>query len=98
MMVRQTVWVFVASGASFPGGIFSDEGSAVRWIASNGLSGVLTEYPVGLGVLDWALEAGHFRATKIEKLRDPSFVGRFTTAAQAHSHFDRGVATHAEKD
>jgi hypothetical protein len=49
------VYVFNGSKASFPSGVFADRDSAIAWISENKLSGTLTEYPVGIGVYDWAI-------------------------------------------
>ncbi|WP_165251068.1 DUF7710 domain-containing protein [Paludisphaera soli] len=57
----ETVWVFMGEGASHPAGVFADEGSARLWIRNHGLTGILTEYPLGRGVYDYAIERGWFR-------------------------------------
>ena len=82
------VWIFVAAGASFPSAVFRELESAEEWIERNKLTGVLTEYPVGIAVYDWAVATGLFRP-KPSKRIDSAFIGRFSTAAARHSHFDK---------
>jgi hypothetical protein len=91
-MAESTVWVFVAPEATFPSGVFGSLEQADQWIAKNQLSGVLTEYPVGVGVYDWAVTRGVF-TPRPGKVIDAAFVGRFTSAAMLHFHYEDGVRT-----
>ena len=50
-----SVWVFVGEGASLPSGVFASSEAAALWIARHGLTGLLTEYPLGEGAYDWAV-------------------------------------------
>ncbi|CAK15314.1 hypothetical protein PSEEN2510 [Pseudomonas entomophila L48] len=50
---------------------------------------MLTQYPVGISVYEWAIENGHFHV-KREKEKSPAFIQKFSSAAQAHFHFERG--------
>lgn len=84
------VLIFVAPKATFPSGVFASLVDADSWIAKHGLSGVLTEYPVGQGVFDWAVANGKFRP-KPNKEVNASFIGQFTTAAMTHYHYENGV-------
>jgi hypothetical protein len=84
-----SVWVFVAEGATLPSGVFRDKKSAQAWIEKHSLSGVLTEYPLDVGIFDWAISNGFFK-TKHASQETPSFIGRFTSAYLRHSHFDKG--------
>lgn len=59
------------------------------WISKHKLSGVLTQYPLGMGVYDWATENGLFNPSK-EHGASPSFIQQFTCAAQEHYHFEDG--------
>jgi len=57
------------------------------------LSGVLTAYPVDVGVMDWAIERNFFNVEKANnavKLKDPEFIASFTTASQEHFHYSDG--------
>lgn len=88
-----TVWVFHGDGGRFAGGVFATEAVAIEWIGSNRLSGVLTEYPLDVGVFEWALSEGlvNLRADKLALKRDdPRFIGCFTSASQRHIHFESG--------
>jgi hypothetical protein len=62
---------------------------AEDWIAQNRLSGVLTLYPVDVGVYEWAIERGLFTPKK-EHESEPKFIGSFTTASQEHYHYEDG--------
>jgi hypothetical protein len=84
------VWLFHGEGAAFAGGVFSTRASAEGWIRDRRLSGILTAYPVDVGVYDWAVAAGHFHP-RHEKHSTPAFVGWFTSAAQEHYHYVDGA-------
>lgn len=84
-----SVWVFNGQGGQFPGGVFRTSDEAKAWIRKYRLSGVLTEYPIGVGTYDWACERSFF-TPKAEKHSTPDFIGKFTSAAQRHIHFDNG--------
>ena len=85
------IWVFNGTDARFPFGIFEKRADAEEWIAKNGLTGVLTKYPVGVSVYEWATANGHFRARN-KKEESAAFIQTFSSAAQAHIHFDGGSA------
>lgn len=91
-MADSTVWIFVAPQAMFPSGVFHTAAQAEQWIAQHELSGVLTEYPVGIGVYDWATASGFFQPPP-GKATDATFVGRFTSGAMAHRHYEGGSRT-----
>jgi hypothetical protein len=59
------------------------------WISENRLTGVLTEYRVGVGTFDQALEEGVFEP-KSEQERSPEFIARFSSASQVHYHYQGG--------
>jgi hypothetical protein len=40
-----SVWVFLGEDGRWPSAVFSARALAERWIAENGLTGMLTEYP-----------------------------------------------------
>ena len=52
----------------------------------NKLTGVLTKYPIDIGVYDWAIEHDLF-IPKEDKHKHPSFIGSFTSASMDHYHF-----------
>ena len=84
------VLIFVAPKAVFPSAVFASLVDAENWITKHGLTGVLTEYPVGVGVFEWAVESGKFKPKPTKKI-DASFIGQFTTAAMTHYHYENGV-------
>lgn len=86
---RDEVWIFQGSGASFPSGVFVDEAQARAWIRAQQLTGLLTKYPLGQGVFDWAVQQGYFTPKKPEH-HSAKFIGRFTSAAMEHYHFEDG--------
>ena len=85
----KSVWVFNGSGAQFPAAVFSTRELAAAWIEEHGLTGMLTEYPVDVSALDWSVGQGFFRPTKA-KHQTPEFKQSFTSASQAHHHFQDG--------
>lgn len=83
------IWVFTGANARFPAAIFSSAEQARIWIHEAKLSGVLTRYPVDVGVYDWAIENQLFKVTD-EKHMTPYFIERFTSAGMTHFHFENG--------
>lgn len=88
-MQPRHVWIFNGSGGRFPGAVFDSKDKALVWIQGRKLSGVLTCYPVDIGVYDWAIANGLFKPSKPQHA-SPEFIGRFTTAGQEHYHFENG--------
>ncbi len=86
----ETIWVFHAEEGKFTSGVFSTKLKADQWILKHRLSGILTKYPIDMGVYDWALETGIFKPKK-EYQTEAKFVGRFTSASQEHYHYENGV-------
>ena len=80
----------MSEGARMPSGLFSTQIGAEKWISDNRLTGVLTEFPVDIGVLDWAIRFAGFSPPP-EKRSSPAYVGRFTSGAVVHFHFEGGV-------
>lgn len=89
MSYRLTVWVFSGEGSRFPSGIFNDRDTAHAWIEKHKLTGVLTQYPIGQGVFDWAIENELFKPQK-EVEFSPGFIQQFTCASQEHYHYEDG--------
>lgn len=83
------VWVFHGARAQFASGVFATQQAAEKWIAEHRLTGILTAYPVGIGVYDWAVGSGAFKVTK-EKHQTSQFIGGFTSGTQRHLHFEDG--------
>jgi hypothetical protein len=61
-----------------------------QWVGEKGLTGMLTQYPLDVGVYDWAVAEGLFRPSKSAHT-STTFVAGFTTAHQAHVHFVDGA-------
>ena len=83
------LWVFNGENGRFAGGIFTSRAKAEAWITENALSGVLTRYPVDVGVHEWAISQGLFTPTKPHE-SEPDFVAGFTMASQEHYHYEAG--------
>ena len=92
-MSKEYVWIFNGAGSRFPSGVFEKRERAEKWIKQNHLTGILTKYPIGVGVFDWAIENGFFKPEK-ESHNLPDFVGKFSSAAQEHYHFEAGNSEH----
>src|SRR5262245_17764219 len=89
MEKRDRVWVFSGESSRFPSAIFRSREAAETWIRRHSVSGVLTAYPLDVGVYDWAVDNGFFTPKKDEQ-RSPIFVQRFSSAYQEHYHYDDG--------
>ncbi|MBN8822316.1 MULTISPECIES: hypothetical protein [unclassified Spirosoma] len=83
------VWVFHGEGGRCSSGVFTDKSKAESWISQHQLSGVLTLYPLDIGIYDWSLENGYFEIKKEEQSK-PSFIQQFTSGSQEHYHFENG--------
>jgi hypothetical protein len=92
MSDKSFVWVFNGTGGRFPSGVFSSVQTAELWIARHALTGVLTAYPIDIGVYDWATSSGVFTPKRPEH-SSSAFVGTFTSARQEHMHFEGGRRT-----
>ena len=44
--IKKTVWVFHGANSRLSSGVFSSLDKAEEWIRKNGLSGILTQYPL----------------------------------------------------
>jgi hypothetical protein len=58
------VWIFHGTAARFAAGVFLSEADGLAWAAQHGLTGILSEYPVGIGCYDSAVAEGRFRPTR----------------------------------
>ncbi|MEM5290651.1 hypothetical protein ACFQ3P_04410 [Paraburkholderia sabiae] len=83
------IWIFSGAGGNFPSGVFLDFEEAKGWIARNRLTGVLTLYPINIGVYEWAIEKQFFDPIK-DAQKTPEFIGRFSCASMEHLHFEDG--------
>jgi hypothetical protein len=86
---RDRVWVFSGESSRFPSAVFRSRDAAEAWIRSHGVSGMLTAYPLDVGVYDWAVDNGFFTPRNDEH-HSPGFIQRFSSAYQEHYHYDEG--------
>jgi hypothetical protein len=83
------VWVFNGNGGHFPSAVFSTVENANAWIAKHKLSGLLTWYPLDVGLYDWAADNGYWRP-KYNSEKTPEFIQRFSSARTDHRHYENG--------
>ena len=84
------VWVFHGAKGRFAGGVFSDAAAAEVWIEKHRLTGVLTAYPLNVGIYDWSVTNGFFTPKKPEHTK-ADFIGSFTSGSQDHYHYEDGL-------
>ena len=82
-------WVF-NGGGDFPAAVFSSRELAEVWIAGHRLTGVLTKYPLDVGVYEWAIGCGAFNPKRPDQ-SDTRFIGRFSSASMEHYHYNTGA-------
>jgi len=82
------VWVF-NGGGDFLAAVFTTREGAEAWIAQHKLSGVLTKYPLDIGVYEWAIGCGAFKPKRPDQ-SGPRFIGRFSSASLEHYHYEAG--------
>ena len=78
--IQQYVWVFNGNNSSFPCAVFATE--------NEGVSGTLTEYPVGISTYSHALQNGLF-SPKNEKEKSTKFIETFSPRTK-HTHWENG--------
>lgn len=83
------IWVFNGANSRFASGVFTERPIAESWIKRNKLTGVLTLYPIDIGVYEWAISSGTFYPKK-EVESEPEFIQKFTSASQEHYHYEGG--------
>src|SRR5262249_29151830 len=90
-LFRLVVGIFHGESRTVSSGFFTDQAAGVAWIARHELTGVLTEYEVGNGSYDFAVEQGRFRNTKPHH-GTPEHVGSFSPGLD-HIHVTGGQPT-----
>ena len=83
------VWVFHGDGARHASGVFATKDDALAWVEHHRLTGLLTEYPVGVGAYDDAVAKGRFKPTR-EHHGTPEHIARFSPGHTEHMHLDHG--------
>lgn len=81
------VYVFHGVGAQFAAAVYASVGQAAADIERHRLSGLLTWYPIGSTVYDYAVGQGLFPP---REYGDGKFIQSFTSAALEHHHFENG--------
>jgi len=89
------MWVFHGEGGRFSSGVFTDLALGEEWIKNNKLTGILSKYPINIGVYDWAVENGLFEVKK-DSETSSQFIQKFTSASQEHYHFESGERDHQD--
>jgi hypothetical protein len=86
---EQTVWIFHGDGAHFAAAVFTTEADALAWAERRRVSGIVTEYPVGDGCYDIAVERGTFVPSKPHH-GTPQHVAAFSPGWTRHVHLADG--------
>ena len=86
---EQTVWIFHGEGARFAAAVFATESDALAWAERHQVSGVVTEYPVGDGCYDIAIQRGSFTPSKPHHFT-PEHVAAFSPGWTRHVHLVHG--------
>ncbi|PWG77923.1 DUF7710 domain-containing protein [Pararcticibacter amylolyticus] len=86
---NKSIWLFHGSGGRFASAVFTSVDKAEAWIRKYKLDGILTEYPLDVGVYDWSIENGIFDIKK-EEHTTSIFIQKFTSAGQEHFHYENG--------
>jgi len=84
------IWVFAGDNSRLTAGVFATIEDAEAAIGKHSLSGMVTAYPLGLLVYDWAIEMGLFIASKPHH-ESVGFIQGFTSAYLEHYHFVNGI-------
>ena len=87
---EQGVWVFNGDGGRFPSAVFSTLEIAEEWIKKNKVSGILTWYPIDVGVYEWVTVRDYWKPTKEYQL-EAEFIQKFSSAYTGHYHYENGV-------
>ena len=84
---QEFVWAFNGENSNFPSGVFRSRPQAEEWIRKYQLCGVLTKFPVGVSVYDYAVAQEWFMPIQ-EHQRSPKFIQQFSSASLEHFHYD----------
>jgi hypothetical protein len=63
---------------------------AEEWIKKNKLSGVLTWYPIDIGVYEWVIAQDYWKPTN-EYQSESEFIQKFSSAYTGHYHYENGI-------
>ncbi|MBM0124557.1 DUF7710 domain-containing protein [Pimelobacter simplex] len=84
-----TVWVFHGDDARHASGVFSSKLSALEWVERHRLTGLLTEYPLDVGVYDDAVARGLFKPSR-DHHGSPRHIASFSPGRAEHVHLVDG--------
>ncbi len=90
---QNAVWIFHGEDARFASAVFTTEADALSWAARHRVSGIVTEYPVGNGCYDIAVERGSFTPSKPHH-GSASHVAAFSPGWTRHVHLVDGLPNH----
>lgn len=79
MSEGKVVWVFHGVEGRLTSAVFSTRRMGEAWIRKHKLTGMLTAYPLDVGVYDWAVKRGDF-TLKSAREGSSEFIGAFTWA------------------
>lgn len=85
--MSDTVWIFHGERAKFSSAVFTRRDLAEQWIATNGFSGMLTEYPLDISVYDFHQASGVGKKYAECSLE---FKQNYASASQDHYHYLAG--------
>ena len=89
MKIMEKIYVFNGEGSILPNALFSEYELAENWIKKYSLTGLLTAYPLNIGVYEWAIEHSNFKV-KHEYQKSAGFIQKFTWGDLEHYHFENG--------
>jgi hypothetical protein len=89
MSEPESVWVFNGARSTFPSGVFKNKGMADDWIRKHSLTGTLTQYPLDVGMYEFAIEASRFSPKKPHHTTS-EFIGQFSGGGLDHFHYEDG--------
>jgi hypothetical protein len=64
--------------------------STCCWIRKHALTGTLTQYPLNVGMYEFAIAAGHFSLRKPHRTTS-EFIGKFSGGGLNHFHYEEGL-------
>lgn len=80
----------------FPSGVFSTKDGAEQWIRRNALTGTLTQYPLDVGMYEFAIREGRFSPSKPDHTTS-DFIGKFCGGGLDHFHYEQGCRNRSAK-
>ena len=84
------IWIIKGNGETkFPSDEKKKKSAAIKWIAENELTGVLTKYPIDIPLFEWAIENKYF-TPKNELQKNAKAIENFNSAYLEHYHFEKG--------